>query len=1151
MRFTRLRLSGFKSFVEPTEIVIESGLTGIVGPNGCGKSNLLEALRWVMGESSYKNMRASGMDDVIFSGTANRPSRNMAEVSITLDNGSRTAPPPFNDQDTVEVSRRIEREAGSAYRINGRDVRGRDVQLLFADASTGARSPALVRQGQIGELINAKPQSRRRILEEAAGIAGLHTRRHEAELKLKAAETNLKRVEDVVGQLEIQLAGLKRQVRQASRYKNISAEIRKLEAAQVFRTWQETRDAVLKEQARLDAATRALGEHTRIVSEATRARLAAAEVLPGLRQEATLQTAGLQRLIHARQSIDEEEVRIKSRQAETQVHLAETERDLEREQERLGDAAAILMGLNREETALLASQTDEAKRKVEAERELRLASERLAQSQEQLDSLSVGVSELTARRDSLRHLAGQQRDRLERLEREIAVIAEQRDQLIRDGNEASALPALGEAVEAAASTFRQAETHAAEAERESEEAAGRAAAARAGFEEARRHTERLETEIATLITFLQADDSGSWSPVSDALTVKPGYEAALAAALGNELDAPTDEGAPVHWRSLPPLEHIAVLPDGTEPLDGFVMAPKGLDRRLRHVGVVDAARGAELQSRLSPGQGLVSREGHLWRWDGYTVSSEAQSLPARRLSERNRLPILEQEFTESRRLAEEARRKFLTLQDAQTSAQGRERTAREAWRAAITALDAARRVLQQQERTSAGRQQQISALEEAHRRLCQGSDEVRSELGQNQQRLDELASLEVIQAKLQAQRDMVARQRTAYGESHARHESLDREARLRADRLTAVGAEKGQWIERSERAGAQIVELEGRIAAAHRILEELKQAPEQIEEKRKKLLTLVGEAEAGQRQAGDALAAAEARFQAADGELRTANDKLSLTREEHARSDALMESGLARQREHERRIAEHFQCGPEALPGAAGFNPELVPVEETIEHKLGQLRDERERLGGVNLLAEEEAREVARQLDGLNAERADLAQAVTKLRNGIQSLNREGRHRLIEAFDTVNRNFGALFTTLFSGGKAELQLIESEDPLEAGLEILAHPPGKKPQVLSLLSGGEQALTALALIFAVFLTNPSPICVLDEVDAPLDDHNVERFCNLLDAMLERTETRFLIITHHALTMARMHRLFGVTMMERGVSQLVSVDLKAAEGLREAS
>ena len=316
MKFTRLRLSGFKSFVEPTEFVIEPGLTGIVGPNGCGKSNLLEALRWVMGESSYKSMRASGMDDVIFAGTSTRPSRNMAEVTVALDNSARTAPPAFNDSEIIEVGRRIEREAGSAYRINGRDARARDVQLLFADASTGSRSPALVRQGQIGEIINSKPQARRRILEEAAGITGLHTRRHEAELKLHAAETNLERIDDVVAQLETQLNGLKRQARQAARYKHLSADIRRLEATTLYATWKELDGAVGREAQGLDEITRRLAEDTRAVSEKTRARDVAGEALPGLRETETVRAAVLQRLTIEREGLDKEEAQGRQRVGE-------------------------------------------------------------------------------------------------------------------------------------------------------------------------------------------------------------------------------------------------------------------------------------------------------------------------------------------------------------------------------------------------------------------------------------------------------------------------------------------------------------------------------------------------------------------------------------------------------------------------------------------------------------------------------------------------------------------------------------------------------------------------------------------------------------------------------------------------------------------
>jgi chromosome segregation protein len=380
---------------------------------------------------------------------------------------------------------------------------------------------------------------------------------------------------------------------------------------------------------------------------------------------------------------------------------------------------------------------------------------------------------------------------------------------------------------------------------------------------------------------------------------------------------------------------------------------------------------------------------------------------------------------------------------------------------------------------------------------------------------------------------------------------MERDATQRVERLEGIERDRKQWSERLSRSEGQIAELEDRAATARTKRDELVRIPQQLEDKRKKLLSALQEAETLRNLAADALAQGETLLRQVETKQRSAQEQLATCREEHGRSRALVEAAHARHEDYERRIAETLNCGPTEVADTAGFDPKAMPSHDEIERKLMVLREEREKLGGVNLRAEEEAQALQGQLDGLIKERDDLLQAIAKLRGGIQSLNREGRQRLLEAFNTVNQHFGSLFTTLFAGGKAELQLIESDDPLEAGLEIVAHPPGKKPQVLSLLSGGEQALTAMALIFAVFLTNPSPICVLDEVDAPLDDHNVERFCNLLDAMLERTDTRFLIITHHALTMARMHRLFGVTMMERGVSQLVSVDLETAEGLREAS
>lgn len=1147
MKFTKLRLSGFKSFVEPTDLIIEPGLTGVVGPNGCGKSNLLEALRWVMGESSYKSMRASGMDDVIFSGTTQRPARNMAEVVVTMANDDGSAPPQYHDQETLEISRRIERESGSAYRINGKDVRARDVQLLFADASTGSRSPALVRQGQIGEIINAKPQARRLILEEAAGITGLHTRRHEAELKLKAAEQNLTRLDDVTAQLETQLNSLKRQARQATKYKSLSAEIRKLEAMGLYAGWKDASETAERDAAMLDEATRVLAEHTRAASEKLRLRDDLGEKLPSLREQEAIRAAVLQRVSHERNTLDEEERRAGERRKELDLRIAQINADLQREQELLNDTDRVLARLAEEGEALKSSQGSDTDIRAEAAVALQTAADALSRAQEAADAANAQLSELTARRNAILRAIEEHKSRVTRLDRELAENTEKRNALLArfnvEGDGDNLAAAVEHAIEQAAE-FEQAVT---ESEAAVRNARGAETDSRSAHDEARRKADRLQTEVRTLTNLLKADNAGLWPSLLDQITVTQGYEAALGATLGDDIDASGDEGAPVHWRGLPPLPETAALPDGAEPLGRFVDAPAALQRRLSHIGVVSRPLGQALQPQLKPGQRLVSREGDVWRWDGFTAAADAPSAAAKRLAEKNRLASLEIEMEQASAAADEAREQFEAARAAVEHAVRVEREKRDGHRAAVSAVDFARRALTTHERQVAERLAQTSALDEAQRRIEEALEEARALLEEASAEAASLPELDALQAELNALRNAVNSERAAYAEARATHDGLEREAKARTDRIRAIESEISQWTSRASRANEQIEQLTERAEETRAAIIELSSLPQQLADKRLKLMNTLNEAEAERKHASDALQTAENEVRQADQELRAVQELLSAAREEHARLGARLESSTERKDAAERRIAETLQCQPDEVIATAGLEADTIPDMDEIDKKLVSLRDDRERLGGVNLRADEESVEVAGQLEGLVKERDDLIQAINKLRGGISSLNREGRQRLLDAFETVNQKFSELFTTLFGGGKAELQLIESDDPLEAGLEIIANPPGKKPTTLSLLSGGEQTLTAMSLIFAVFLTNPSPICVLDEVDAPLDDHNVERFCNLLDAMLERTETRFLIITHHALTMARMHRLFGVTMLERGVSQLVSVNLQEAETL----
>lgn len=1151
MRFSRLRLSGFKSFVEPTELVIADGLTGVVGPNGCGKSNLLEALRWVMGESSYKSMRASGMDDVIFSGTASRPARNMAEVLVTLERGSQEFGPPYSEADNLEIARRIEREAGSAYRINGKDVRARDVQLLFADASTGARSPALVRQGQIGEIINAKPQARRRILEEAAGITGLHTRRHEAELKLNAAETNLTRLDDVIAQLESQLQSLKRQARQAQRYKQLSADIRRLEAAILYTAWQEAEEILRGERSKFDEIALQTAALTRQVSEKTRAHDAASEVLPKFRENEATRGAVLQRLTLEREGLDREEREAATKREDLENRQQQIAADLSRERELAGDTDKIVSDLGRERGELETALENDAEARAEAARALQAAADTLAAAQEAADAAAAGLSQLNAERNAIEATAKNHRERISRLDREVSELDGRKATLAGGSADAEQAKEMQAAVDKALEAAQLCEDNANRCEAEVQTARQAETEARQAHDGARRRAESLSTEISTLHKLLNVNDGDLWPPLVDAMKVEPGYETALGAALGDDIDASADEAAPVHWRALSRIDTAQGLPAVSRVLSEFVKAPDALARRLQHTGVIaDDTDGFALQGQLAPGQRLVSKSGALWRWDGFHAAADAPSAAANRLAERNRLGALEEERDEAAGLAQSAKAALDEAVEAARQAAAGERDSRQAWREATAAVETARKALAEHERKAGERSRQLSTLEEAARRVSETLNETRAMLAEAEAKLTGLPETGHLESELSQLRQAVDDQRTAYSDVRSTHDTLERDARQRTGRIKSIGQDLTQWNERAKKTVHQISALESRGKSVAEHIAALDDAPEKFDARRQKLLSMLSQAEKERNEASDQLAKAEAAAGEAASQLREAEAKLAESRELQAGLSARIDGATQRQNDVFNRICEELDCKPAEILERSGLEEDQIPARPVIDSKLSQLRDQRERLGGVNLRAEEEAGEVQKELDNLVNERDDLVSAIQKLRHGISSLNREGRQRLVEAFERVNNNFAELFTTLFNGGQAELQLIESDDPLEAGLEILANPPGKRPQVLSLLSGGEQALTAMSLIFAVFLTNPSPICVLDEVDAPLDDYNVERFCNLLDAMLERTDTRFLIITHHALTMARVHRLFGVTMAERGVSQLVSVDLEAATALREA-
>ncbi|MES0043859.1 chromosome segregation protein SMC [Mesorhizobium sp. M0091] len=1152
MKFSRLRLLGFKSFVEPGEFVIERGLTGIVGPNGCGKSNLVEAMRWVMGESSYKNMRASGMDDVIFSGSGTRPARNTAEVTLFLDNSDRTAPAAFNDADELQVSRRIEREAGSLYRINGKEARAKDVQLLFADQSTGARSPSMVGQGRIGELIQAKPQARRALLEEAAGISGLHTRRHEAELRLKAAEQNLERLDDVVGELESQIESLKRQARQASRFKNLSADIRKAEATLLHLRWTLAKTQEGDARSALAVATALVGDRAAAQMAAAREQGIGAHRLPDLRDAEAAAAAAFQRLSIAKAQIEEEAGRIRARQAELERRLQQLDGDIAREERMVRDNADILERLREEEATLNSDNAGAAEREATTRAAFEQAGATLITSEAKLAALTAERAEAAASRNQIERTLRDTAERRDRFARQLADVDRELSEIV---SKVAGLPDPAEKralVEDALARLEEAEAGAIAAEQAVAEARATESAARPPLQDARAELAGIETEARTLAKILNAASGDLFPSVLEQLSVERGYETALGAALGEDLDVPLDRSAPVHWGESQVEPGDAALPEGLKSLASVVRAPSQLARRLAQIGIVDAADGKRLQTLLAPGQRLVSRDGALWRWDGLTASADAPTAAAQRLAQKNRLAELDAEAVQATQMMREAEAALAQAEQALREASEAERNARQAGRDAQHGLDAARSALAEAEKAGGELASRRAALDEARARIVDSHEETAAAFAEAEMLLQDAPDLGDLQLQLEQSAANVSRDRATLADARAVHEGLRREAEARTRRLAAIGAARSNWLQRAENASTQLASRGERRAEAEAERETLADAPDEIDARRRALLSQLTEAETLRKAAADRLQEAENKQAELDKAATAAIQSLADSRETRVRAEERLTAADERRLEVEARIQETLNTPPHLVIRHTGLEADSpMPEMAEIERQLDRLKVERERLGAVNLRAEEEQKELSDRLETIVSEREDIIEAIRKLRQAIQSLNREGRERLLAAFEVVNGHFQRLFSHLFGGGTAELQLIESDDPLEAGLEILARPPGKKPQTMTLLSGGEQALTAMSLIFAVFLTNPAPICVLDEVDAPLDDHNVERFCNLMDEMAATTETRFVIITHNPITMARMNRLFGVTMAEQGVSQLVSVDLQAAEAMREAS
>jgi chromosome segregation protein len=1151
MQVDRLRLVGFKSFADAAEVTIGPGLTGIVGPNGCGKSNLAEALRWVMGENSARRLRGGAMDDVIFGGTTARAARNLAEVVLAIDNSGRDAPFAFNDREDIEIVRRIERGGGSIWRVNGREVRARDVQLLFADAATGGPSGAIVGQGRVSALIEAKPAERRVLLEEAAGTAGVQARRHETELKLASAEENLTRLDDVVATMASQLGALKRQARQAQRYRRLGEQIRQQEALMFHARWLAAEAEAETRAAELSAAERAMAEAENSAVAERRSRDEAETVLPPLRRAESEASAELRRLTQSRTALEEELARAVAARREAERRLSELGRDRDREDEQHEEAEAALVRLAEERRNLANAEAESGPARATAEWSLHEIGARLAAAEAGLQRATETVAASRAQRDALERRGREIDERRKGLETRLGEADRQRAALA-----AAIIPV--EAQEAAAVSLAEGEAAAERCRAALESLQSDAAVLQqreaAAFDAARRAAAalaRLEAEAGALEAVVApAADAHGGVPVLAAMRVAEGFEAAIGALFEDELSASCEDQGDVDrfWLDLPPIAGAPALPAGAHSLTDAVTAPSPLGRSLAFAGWVDSdADGSNMQQYLAPGQRLIDRDGRLWRWDGYTRRAGGISATAQLLRHRNRLAILTGETAAAMAAARAADADAAAATAACQAAAKADRVARTQLRAAEAALAQARAAETELAGRASATETRLDAAKETVAKLAADLAEAQAQAEENDHSLAALPAPGPASATLAAAREDATQARRGEADARAAIDRLARDAEARRERLSSIDLEERAWRQRSGGAAEQRRTLGERQRALEAEITTLAARPAEIAAASEALGAQITSAAQNARDSAARLMSGETRLRDATERSRIADHALAEIRERRARLEVQTAGAKDAMTALARDISERIGASPPELAALAGLAEGQAPPDAAASaERFDRLNRERAAIGPVNLMAEGEAAEVGAEVEALERERAELTEAIAKLRRGAHALDQQGRELLAMAFERVNGHFSALFTRLFGGGKAD-----GGDPLTAGLEIMANPTGKRLQSLSLLSGGEQALTALALLFAVFLTKPAPICVLDEVDAPLDDANVDRLCGLVAEIADNTGTRFLLITHHRITMARADRLFGVTMAERGVSQLVSVDLARAVRLRQTA
>ena len=1141
MKFKSVRISGFKSFLEPTEILINDGLTGVVGPNGCGKSNIVEAVKWVMGENSARQMRGDEMDDIIFAGTSERPARNFAEVSIKLDNSERKAPANFNHLEEIEISRKIEREKGSIYRVNSKQVRARDIQLIFADNGTGARSSGIVSQGRIAQIIDATSEDRRIILEEAANIKGLHNRRHEAELKLNGANENLNRLMDIEQTYQDQLIELEKQGRKAARYRSVGDRLRKAEAT-LFLTLLNTAENEFNDfKKHLDIAKENVNKGQINVSKHTEAKQEILDELPEFKKLETKKITVLQSLNITKIRLEEEKSSAKTTLNNILNQISQIETDIQREVEIKQDAKKTLLSLFAEEEKLKSESTNFLTKKTDA---LKLVKDLKAKTEEANTKLSTITSEIysiKSDKSDLEKRISVLTDKIKNSEFQISEFNSKEDeQLLKKNNQQ--LSKLKQILRNKNQNLVSNKQELIKLEEKEVKLSDQKSNTDQNFNV-------INAELNSLSSIL-GDDTLNKNSLEKSINNIGNLEKAIGSVLGETLLAPihSDQNhflKNTYWRNDLKTKFSSELPKGAIPIISEIKKNSILDIALIGVGIVkDEETAYDLQKNLSFGQALTTSKGGLWRWDGFVQPQGVQNGYSERLQQiaklkllQNKLPavtkeqkVIESKIDENQLGISKCKRDIIEL-ESQISELIKNSNTLELTNSKLDAKLLSSKVLLKEH---------LDITKISQKELVGLKNQLNNSIN--------LPSLLADELKI---RNIADQCRNELADAMASEQQIKTHESFQARNLMQINNQSENWKKREIEASMRLMSLQDRLKKLKDDQKRLTSLPDDFEKREEDLNKQIDKAVQDKNIASDKLVHTETNLHNIEKLEREAEQKVSSFREEMIKIEASLNLARTKIQNIEARVFEKLRINTDKLLEIVGFNEKnnLNVSIELLERTVQRLINERESLGAVNLRAEEEMKEMKEKIETMSSERIDLELAIEKLRTGIFELNKEGRQRLKDSFNDVNKNFKDLFQKLFGGGDAELKLVGSEDPLKAGLEVLASPPGKKMQLLSLLSGGEQALTAISLIFSVFLCNPAPICILDEVDAPLDDTNVGRFCDLLNKIVAETNTYFMVVTHHRLTMAKMDRLFGVTMEQKGISRLVSVNLEEANRIRD--